>query len=114
MRHGIGSAVALAAFLLASGPFAAVQPPPAPTAPAPSPVAETAASELGRRLLVAAKAGDDAFLLGCGCPLGPAVGVVDAMRIGADVTPYWSNIIDSTVGRGLHGLATRNAVRNNA
>ncbi len=35
-------------------------------------------------------AGDDAFLLGCGCPMGPAVGLVDGMRIGADTAPYWS------------------------
>jgi alpha-galactosidase len=34
-------------------------------------------------------AGPDAFLLGCGCPLGPAVGVVDGMRIGPDVAPSW-------------------------
>lgn len=34
-------------------------------------------------------AGTDAFLLGCGCPLWPAIGVVDAMRIGPDVAPYW-------------------------
>lgn len=34
-------------------------------------------------------AGDDAFLLGCGCPMGPAVGVVDGMRIGPDVAPSW-------------------------
>jgi alpha-galactosidase len=34
-------------------------------------------------------AGDDAFLLGCGSPLGQAVGVVDGMRIGPDVAPYW-------------------------
>jgi len=34
-------------------------------------------------------AGDEAFLLGCGCPLGPAVGVVDGMRIGPDVAPTW-------------------------
>lgn len=33
--------------------------------------------------------GDDAFLLGCGCPFGPAVGVVDAMRVSADVAPVW-------------------------
>lgn len=57
-------------------------------------------------------AGQDGFLLGCGCPLGPAVGVVDAMRIGADVTPYWSNLIDKVVGRGRHALATRNAIVN--
>lgn len=33
--------------------------------------------------------GDDAFLLGCGCPFGPAVGAVDAMRVSADVAPTW-------------------------
>lgn len=33
--------------------------------------------------------GDDAFLLGCGCPFGPAVGIVDAMRVSADVGPWW-------------------------
>ena len=35
-------------------------------------------------------AGDDTFLLGCGCPLGAAVGMVDGMRIGPDVAPSWS------------------------
>lgn len=34
-------------------------------------------------------AGHDAFLLGCGAPLGSTVGVVDGMRIGADVGPWW-------------------------
>jgi alpha-galactosidase len=34
-------------------------------------------------------AGEESFLLGCGCPLGPAVGVVDGMRIGPDVAPHW-------------------------
>jgi alpha-galactosidase len=34
-------------------------------------------------------AGADAFLLGCGAPLGAAVGIVDGMRIGADVAPWW-------------------------
>lgn len=34
-------------------------------------------------------AGEEAFLLGCGCPLGAAVGVVDGMRIGPDVAPRW-------------------------
>ncbi len=33
--------------------------------------------------------GEDVFLLGCGCPLGPAVGIVDAMRIGPDIAPHW-------------------------
>jgi alpha-galactosidase len=35
-------------------------------------------------------AGDDAFLLGCGAPIGPCIGVVDGMRIGADVAPSWA------------------------
>ncbi len=35
-------------------------------------------------------AGEDVFLLGCGCPLGPAIGLVDAMRISADVSDTWT------------------------
>jgi alpha-galactosidase len=57
-------------------------------------------------------AGDDAFLLGCGCPLGPAVGLVDGMRIGADVAPYWTNWISRWLLRGRHGVATKHAIRN--
>jgi alpha-galactosidase len=34
-------------------------------------------------------AGEDAYLLGCSCPLGSAIGVVDAMRIGADTHWTW-------------------------
>jgi alpha-galactosidase len=33
--------------------------------------------------------GERVFLLGCGCPLGSALGVVDAMRIGSDVDIRW-------------------------
>jgi alpha-galactosidase len=34
-------------------------------------------------------AGESAFLLGCGLPLGAGIGLVDGMRIGADVAPSW-------------------------
>lgn len=57
-------------------------------------------------------AGEDAFLLACGCPPGPAVGVVDGMRIGQDVTPWWSLPVTRTLMRDRHGLATKHAVRN--
>ncbi|MDX2166179.1 MAG: glycoside hydrolase family 36 protein [Deltaproteobacteria bacterium] len=57
-------------------------------------------------------AGDDAFLLGCGCPLGPAVGVVDGMRIGADVAPFWDNWISRGPNRRRHGVATAHAMQN--
>jgi alpha-galactosidase len=36
-------------------------------------------------------AGESVFILGCGCPLGAAVGIVDGMRIGPDVAPYWGS-----------------------
>lgn len=34
--------------------------------------------------------GRDAYLLGCGAPLLPSVGLVDAMRISADTSPRWT------------------------
>jgi alpha-galactosidase len=48
-------------------------------------------------------AGGDAFILGCGCPLGPAIGIVDGMRIGPDVAPYWGGA-DSTDPSTVHAL----------
>jgi 2,3-diketo-5-methylthio-1-phosphopentane phosphatase len=38
---------------------------------------------------IRAGAGEEAFLLGCGCPQGAAVGIVDGMRVGPDVAPHW-------------------------
>jgi hypothetical protein len=57
-------------------------------------------------------AGANSFLLGCGCPLGPAVGVVDAMRIGPDVAPSWG-IDPATSIPGLEAVlpSTRSAIR---
>ncbi|MGC9398274.1 MAG: glycoside hydrolase family 36 protein [Anaerolineae bacterium] len=34
-------------------------------------------------------AGEATYLVGCGAPLGPSIGLVDAMRIGPDTAPYW-------------------------
>ena len=55
--------------------------------------------------------GEDAFLLGCGSPFGPAVGVVDAMRVSPDVATRWEPL---TVLPGLAEAAScaRNAVVN--
>jgi alpha-galactosidase len=74
----------------------------------------TRAARLRRGLdAVRAGAGEDAFLLGCGCPLGPAVGVVDGMRIGPDVAPYW-HVDPGTAIPGIEATvpSTRNALRN--
>lgn len=40
-------------------------------------------------LAVREAAGDDVTLLGCGAPLGSMLGIVDIMRIGADVGGHW-------------------------
>jgi alpha-galactosidase len=36
----------------------------------------------------------DRFVLGCGAPMGPAVGLCDGMRIGSDVSSYWMLPLD--------------------
>ncbi len=40
-----------------------------------------------------AAAGEQVTLLGCGCPLGSAIGLVEAMRVGADVAPQWAPVV---------------------
>ncbi len=57
-------------------------------------------------------AGDDTFILGCGCPLGAVVGVVDGMRIGPDVAPSWERTDDFAMpGYEEVSPATRGAWR---
>ena len=54
-------------------------------------------------------AGDDVFILGCGAPLGPLVGVVDGMRIGADVAPWWQAPPDAPALAGYEAVAPATA-----
>jgi alpha-galactosidase len=35
--------------------------------------------------------GDDVYLLGCGVPMIPSIGVFDGARVGPDVGPFWDN-----------------------
>jgi len=60
---------------------------------------------------IRAGAGEETFLLGCGAPLGAAVGVVDGMRIGPDVAPHW--LPDPPLFPGIEATlpSTRSAVR---
>ena len=39
--------------------------------------------------LIREEAGPETVLLGCGCPIGPGIGIFDMMRISADVSPDW-------------------------
>jgi alpha-galactosidase len=61
---------------------------------------------------IRAGAGEETFLLGCGCPLGAAVGVVDGMRIGPDVAPSWGPAGVPIPGIEATVPSTRNALRN--
>lgn len=59
-------------------------------------------------------AGDDVFILGCGAPIGAVVGVVDGMRIGPDVAPWWERPPANGAQPGYEDTApaTRNAFVN--
>jgi len=53
--------------------------------------------------------GSEVFIVGCGCPLGTAVGYVNAMRIGSDVDKRWFPFLKWDE---WNLPAARNAVRN--
>jgi alpha-galactosidase len=60
-------------------------------------------------------AGPDTYLATSGTPLGPAVGLVDAMRIGADSAPWWAPKARSLSRVGTRRSAQpslKNALRN--
>ncbi len=70
----------------------------------------TRAQAVRRGLEIIRAAIGDKFLLGCGCPLGPAVGLVDGMRIGPDVhvdwKPFWQDLsAPSTSNAMLNSIA---------
>ncbi|TMB99824.1 MAG: alpha-galactosidase [Chloroflexi bacterium] len=49
----------------------------------------TRAQAYRRGLEAIRRAAGERFILGCGNPLGPSVGLVDGSRIGPDVSPWW-------------------------
>jgi alpha-galactosidase len=52
----------------------------------------TAPANLRRGLeIIREEAGDETFILGCTCHFAPAIGLVDAMRVGPDVKELWSD-----------------------
>jgi alpha-galactosidase len=60
-------------------------------------------------------AGEGVYLLGCGCPLGSAIGLVDAMRIGTDTHWTWNpeiNGMQALVRNEPDLPAVRNACQN--
>ena len=56
--------------------------------------------------------GEEKLILGCGVPLGPSFGVVDACRIGCDVSPHFEfNFIDK-LRLNMEIVNTRHAINN--
>jgi alpha-galactosidase len=65
--------------------------------------------------LIREVAGDEVYILGCGCPLLSGVGVVDAMRIGPDSAPHWlptSQGVAAPPAEGHVAPAMQGALRN--
>jgi alpha-galactosidase len=58
---------------------------------------------------IRAAVGDDTFILGCGAPQFPSVGLVDAMRVGPDTAPYWRRP-DDPASEPAHENAVRNTL----
>ena len=56
-------------------------------------------------------AGTETYILACGAPILPALGICDGIRVGPDVTPYWSNKPHSEWLNNPNNPGTQNAIR---
>ena len=61
--------------------------------------------------LVRTGVGDDAVILGCGAPLLPSIGLVDAMRISPDVDPEWTPDLDDISQPGMRSALAAGRAR---
>lgn len=55
--------------------------------------------------------GEGAFFLTCGTPILPALGMCDAMRIGADVSHEWENYRNEALLQNFSTPSAKNAIR---
>jgi hypothetical protein len=53
----------------------------------------------------------DAYLLTCGAPILPSLGLCDGMRVGPDVAPYWISHRDSQLLMNFAAPGVQNALR---
>jgi alpha-galactosidase len=72
----------------------------------------TRAQAYRRGLEAIRRAVGERFVLGCGAPLGPSVGLVNGMRIGPDVAPAWYPALRGGRRTGLSLPSTVNSIRN--
>lgn len=55
--------------------------------------------------------GEDIFLLACGAPIFPSLGLCDALRVGPDVSGEWENTRDAVILTNPAIPGARNAIR---
>jgi alpha-galactosidase len=73
----------------------------------------TAPANLRRGLeIIRDEAGGETFILGCTCHFGPAIGLVDAMRVGPDVKELWANGPNPSVKHAMRLTLQRNWMHN--
>jgi alpha-galactosidase len=56
-------------------------------------------------------AAGDAYILACGAPIIPSLGLCDGIRVGPDVAPYWLNRAMSVWLNNPNDTSTQNAIR---
>jgi alpha-galactosidase len=56
-------------------------------------------------------AAGDAYILACGAPIIPSLGLCDGLRIGPDVAPYWLNTPLTVWLNNPNDTSTQNAIR---
>ena len=71
----------------------------------------TRAQAYRRGIEVVREAAGDRFILGCGQPIGPSIGVVNGARVGPDVAP-WHPQVRSGDREDMSAVSTLNALRN--
>jgi alpha-galactosidase len=71
--------------------------------------ATTGPANLRRGLEIARQAaGDGTFILANNCDFGPAIGLIDAMRVGPDVGPIWLDGAEPSVASAARATLQRN------
>jgi alpha-galactosidase len=60
--------------------------------------------------LIREVAGDDIYLLGCGSPILPSIGIFNGIRVGPDVAPYWENDLNPQFKQDYTSPALRYAI----
>jgi alpha-galactosidase len=62
-------------------------------------------------LQVVREAAGDAYILACGAPVVPSLGLCDGLRIGPDVSPFWLNTPLTVWLDNPNDTSTQNAIR---